>query len=197
MNKKIISKKELIKKINKLLSKNKYSHKDNLFFELLINLYLILNKVRKLAQIYIFNFEVSNNKKKILNFLNKYYPFYFIDNRNKDIRILIYSQNYNLNKLNKSFTKKFAKDLGNFYVCAGDLNKIYKKYKYLLRPVIGIFYRNKNKKILECELYAQMCPPLKCIKNFDKFKNIKNKLNKIIKKLNKNLNVYFEVQGGF
>ncbi len=155
-----ISKKDLIKKINKLLSKKNYTNKDDRLFELYINLYLILNKKRKLAQLFIHNQYNKPNLffKNMINFLNKYYPFYLIDDKLKyGTRILIHSQNYDLKKLNKSFTKKFAKDLGDFYVCAGNLNKIYKKYKYLLRPVISVQYKNKNNINIYCEIYAQMC----------------------------------------
>ncbi len=199
MDKKIISKSEIIKKINKLLSKKNYSNKDYWFFELYINIYLILIKKRKIAQIYIH--PIYNIPelfiKTIINFLNKYYPYYIFENEKNGFRILLHSKNYNLSKLNKTFTKKFAKDLGDFYVCAGDLNKIYKKHKYLLRPVISVSFNNKYKKEIYCELFAQMCPPQICIKNFDKFISIKNKFNKYLKKINKNLYVNFELEKNF
>ncbi len=199
MDKKIISKSEIIKKINKLLSKKNYSNKDYWFFELYINIYLILIKKRKIAQIYIHR--IYNKPelfiKSMINFLNKYYPYYIFENEKNGFRILLHSKNYNLSKLNKTFTKKFAKDLGDFYVCAGDLNKIYKKHKYLLRPVISVSFNNKYKKEIYCELFAQMCPPQICIKNFDKFISIKNKFNKYLKKINKNLYVNFELEKNF
>jgi hypothetical protein len=197
---KIISKKELIKIINKSLSKKSYNNKDYRFFELYINLYLILTKKRKLAQLFIHHKFNKPNLfiKNMINFLNKYYPFYLIDDKHKyGIRILLHSQNYDLKKLNKSFTKKFAKDLGDFYVCAGNLNEIYKKHKYLLRPVISVSYDNKYKKEIYCEIFAQMCPPQICIKNFDKFESIKNKFGKYLKKINKNIKVHFELQKSF
>ncbi len=201
MNKSIITKNELIKKINKLLLKKNYSNKDYIFFELYINIYLILIKKRKIAQLFLWKHNKFNKPllyiKSLTNFLNKYYPYYIINNEKDGYRFILHSKNYDLSKLNKTFSKNFAKDLGEFYVCAGDLQKIYKKHKYLLRPVISVSYYNKKNKELYCELFAQMCPPQICIKNFDKFISIKNKFNKYLKKINKNFYVNFELQKNF
>ena len=196
-----ITKKKIKTCINKLLSKKNYQNKDYRFLELYINIYLLLSKKRKLAQIYIHQ---KYNKpltllKRITDFLDKYYPFYIVENEdyggnNKFNRIVLYEKNYNIDNLNKTFSKKYAQDLGDFYVCAGNFEKIIKKYKNLLRPVIKIDFINKYNNKISFELYAQVCPIHILSKNINKLVNIKNNLNKIIKNINPKMFVYLEIQ---
>jgi hypothetical protein len=198
---KIITKKNIKTCINKILSKKNYTNKDFRFLELYIQIYLLLSKKRKLAQIYIhtkYNKPISLLQ-NIKQFLDKNYPFYIIDmedygGNNKMNRIVLYQKNYNINKLNKSYSKKYAKDLGDFYVCAGNFNKIIKKYKNLLRPVIKIDYMNKYNNKISFELYAQVCPIHILSKNINKLVKIKNNIKKIIQKINPKLFTYLIIQ---
>jgi hypothetical protein len=175
-------KKIIYKKIQKLLTKKKFNNKDTFLFEIYINIYLILHKKREISQIFV----DKKYSKSIIELLNKYYPFYKV---NKYVRFILYHPTYNIRNLNETFTKKFALQLGDFYKCAGNLNKIYKKYKILLRPVIIVIFKK-----MQFELYAQMCPPLICAKNLVFFEKITKKINKNLKNINKDINVIFDIQ---
>jgi hypothetical protein len=170
-------------KINKLLKKKYFNDIDKYLFEIYVHIYLILKKKRNIAQVFI---DLKYNK-KIIKFLDKYYPYYKLYYKKK---IILYDKNYNINNLNETFTKKFGLQLGNFYKCSGNLDKIYKKHKILLRPVIYVNYSNT----IGFELFAQMCPPLKCLKNLNFFKKITNKFSKTLKIINKNINVILDIQ---
>jgi hypothetical protein len=183
----MITKKELAKKINVLLKKKNYKDDDYDMFELYIQLYLILDKRRKLAQIATSRNPDENLYKKMIRFLKKNYPYYVM--RNDDRAILLYDSKYPIQKMNETYSKRFAEDLGDFYVCAGNLDKIDKKNKYLLRPSIDISYRNKNGKWIDTEIFGQMCPPSKCISNLKKFYKIVKQFQKYLMKINKNIRV--------
>ena len=167
--------------IKKLMLNKKYNEKNNLLFEIYINIYLILIKKRNIAQVTV---EIENNKaiKKILDKNYPYYEFYYR-------KLILYKPTYRINNLNTTFTKKYGKQLGNFYKCSGNLNKIYKKHKFLFRPVIQVSYKN----IFNFELFAQMCPVSLFLKNINFFKKIQNKYKIILKKINKNINVEFVI----
>ncbi len=182
----MISKKECIKKIHTLITQHSYSKLDSYLFEIYINIYLLLSKKRKLAQIYIYH-HIS----KIKNLLTRIYP-YFIYEKERSI-ILLHTPKYNVHKMNRTFSKKYAQDLGPFYVCAGNLEKIYKKYKYLLRPVIEISCKNKYGNSMAFELYAQMCPITVCIKNLQLFYKIQKKLRRDLKKISQEIYVDFTI----
>ncbi len=194
----MIKQEECKKLINKILHKKRFYKYHNYILELFVQLYLILTNKRKVAQII-----VPKNKKyapkitykRFIDFLDKYYKYYIINEEEYYYTFIIYHKKYNIHKLNKSFGKKYAQNLNNFYVCAGNLNKLYNTQKYLLRPVISVLHKN-NKKIY-FELLAQMCIPKICIKHFDKFIFIKNKYEKYIQKINKDLYVKFELQKSF
>ncbi len=192
----MIKKEECKKLINKILNKKRFYEYHNFILELLIQLYLILTNKRKMAQIFVHTkFSPKLTYKKLIIFLDKNYKYYYIRKEEVGYMIVIYHKKYNINKLNKSFGKKYGQNLNNFYVCAGNLNKLYNTQKYLLRPVISVSYNN-NKKIY-FELLAQMCIPNICIKHFDKFISIKNKYQKYLQKINKDLYVKFELQKSF
>ena len=137
----------------------------------------------------------------ILEFLNKNYKYYILKKHIYGTNFVIYHKKYNIHKLNKNSNKKYAKNLGDFYTCAtNNFRKNFDKYKYLVRPVISVSfypksYSSGNKRnIIYFELFAQMCPPQMCIKNFDKFILIKNKYQKYIKQINDKFHLRFELQ---
>ncbi len=193
----MISKIECKKIINRILNKKRYNEYDEFKLELYIQIYLILIKQRRIAQIYIDKEYTLHSKsiyKKIIKELNNKYEYYRTGSDKNSYRIIVYSKKYEIEKLNKSYGKKYAKDLGEFYVCADDnLRDMYKKNKYLLRPVISVEYKDK----LYVVLYAQMCHASMCIKNFKKFIEIKNKIKKQMEGINKKLNVKFELKKSF
>ena len=168
-------KKIINEKIQKILMKKKINDYNVFLFEIYINIYLILEKKREIAQVYMYKEYIEI----IIKLLNKYYPFYKIY---EEERLILYHPKYNIDNLNETFTKKFALQLGKFYKCAGDVDKIFKTHKYLLRPVIRVKYMNIN-----FELFAQMCPPSICVKNLDFFVKIAQNFDKILKKINKDI----------
>jgi len=168
-------------KIQKLLTQKKFNTKDTILFELYINIHLILYKKREIAQVSVDKIYI----KSCISLLNKYYPFY----KEFDGRFILYYPTYNISELNETFTKKFALQLGDFYKCSGNLKKIYKKHKILLRPVILVIFKKMN-----FELYAQMCPPLICEKNLVFFQKITKKFNKNLKNINKDINVILDIR---
>jgi hypothetical protein len=163
----------------------KYNEKNNLLFEIYINIYLILIKKRNIADVYI----EDKNIKEIKKILNKNYPYYkFYYNK-----LILYKSKYKIDNLNTTFTKKFGKQLGDFYKCSGDLDKIYKKHKFLFRPVIRVYYKN----IYIFGLFAQVCPIPLFIKNINFFIKLTNKYKSILQKFNKNINVIFLIDNSY
>jgi hypothetical protein len=181
---------EYLKNIKKILKKlmlnKKYNEKNNLLFEIYINIYLIIIKKRDIAQVTV---EIKDTKAitKILNENYPYYKFY------KNTILVLYNPTYKINNLNTTFTKKYGKQLGNFYKCSGNHKKMYKKYKFLVRPKIKIFYKN----IFEFELFAQMCPVPLFIKNINFFIKLTNKYKSILQKIDKNIFVGFYIDSWY
>jgi hypothetical protein len=173
--------KNIKKNIKKLMLNKKYNEKNNKLFEIYINIYLILIKKRNISEVIVEN----KNIKEITKILDKNYPYYQFYYR----RLVLYKPTYKIDSLNTTFKKKYGKQLGNFYKCSGDLNKIYKKHKFLCQPIINVYYKN----IFNFNLFAQMCPVSLFLKNFDFFKKIQKKYNSILQKFNKNINVIFIV----
>ncbi len=191
----MITKKECKQKIQTILQKRIYTKKDSYLFELYINIYLILSKKRKLVQIFIHKKHSSSfSSIQMIKIIKKSYPFFIYHKTNSGYRFILYDKKYNIQKINQSYTTKFAKDLGEFYVCAGNLNKILKKYKYIMRPVIQVSFENKFKKTIHFELFAQMCPPVLCAKNIKLFYQIRDLFQKYMKKINSKIQVDFEIQ---
>ncbi len=189
----MISKRECKKRIEKLVSKKKYSNIDFYLFEIYINIYLLLLKERKLAQISIYKRgDLFTIIPKIKKLLDKIYPYYMYEKDNNSL--VLYHKKYEINKMNRTYGKKYAKNLGSFYVCAGDLGKLYKRYTYLLRPLIRISYQNQLNHKIEFGLYAQMCPRTVLIKNLLFFYNIKKRLNRILNKIHPNIHAYFTIE---
>ncbi len=190
----MITKKELKKEINSLLKRKKYTNKVFRYFELYVNIYLVMTNKRKLTQLHFYKkYERGINYSHLKKLLNKIYPYYIMENDYETVRIVLYNKKYNIKKMNKTFTKKYAKDLGDFYVCAGDLEKMYKKHKILMRPKIVVRYINNKGNIIEFDLFVQMCPANKLTKNFAKMITIKNRFKKYINKINKDITMSVEM----
>jgi hypothetical protein len=171
-----------IKKIlKKLLLNKKYNEKNNLLFEIYINIYLILIKKRNIAEVVV---EIKNTK-AITKILDKNYPYYEFYYK----KLILYKPTYKIHNLNTTFKKKYGKQLGNFYKCSGDLVKIYKKHKFLFRPVIQVYYKN----IFNFELFAQMCPIPLFLKNINFFIKFQKKYKLILQEINENINVDFVI----
>lgn len=192
--KSVITKKECTKRIRKLLNKRNYTKNDSYYLEFYVNIYLLLYKKRKLAQIYIRKHHTSFSSTKMIKILKKSYPYFIYKKESFGDRFILYEPKYNIQKMNKSFTKKYAKDLGSFYVCAGDLKKIYKKYKYFLRPVIHVAYENKYQKEIKFELFSQICPPLVCAKNIKLFHKIRKSFQSVLQKIDPNITLRLVIQ---
>ncbi len=191
----MINKIECKKLINKILNKKHFYDYDNYIIELLVQLYLILTNKRKLAQIFVHkDYAPKSVYNKLLFFLNKFYKYYIIKEDKYGTYLIIYHKKYDVNKLNQKFGKKYAQNLGDFYVCAtNNINN-----KHLIRPVISVSYYSKPyrkyKNHIYFELYAQMCSAHKYVKNFDKLRAIKKRYQKYLSKINKRFLVQFEVQ---
>lgn len=183
----MITKNECKERIKEILEKNKYTLKEETLFELYLNIYFILDKKRKIAQVW-----TNRHRKLIKSILKKDYPYFICED---ETQFVLYDpKSYDITKINKTWTKKYAQDLGKFYVCAGNLEDIYKKHKKLLRPVITVFYYNTTtKSILECEILAQMCPIQTCLKNLDLFFDIRKEYQKYVNKINPYINIDFRI----
>lgn len=188
----MINQKECKKIINQILNEKRFYEYHNYILELLIQLYLILTHKRKIAQIQIHK---KNIYKIIIHFLNKKYKHYIVkDEGDYGYFIIIYDKKYDINKLNQKLGKKYAQNLGDFYVCAtNDINN-----KHRIRPIISVSYYSKPyrkyKNHIYFELFAQMCTPHKYAKNFDKLRSIRKTYQKYLSKINKGLLVQFEIQ---
>ncbi len=112
----MITKSECKKKINELLESKNIKNKE-FFFELYLNIYFLLDKKRRLAQLYIYKKRHPDIKSEdFTSILIKDYPFFILEENKEDIRFILYHPNYDITKMNQTFTKKYAKDLGDFYV---------------------------------------------------------------------------------
>ena len=97
----------------------------------------------------------------------------------------MYNQNkFDINKLDKTFSTKFAKQLGKFYVCASNN---YRSYNYQ----IMIYVQNKN---VGFPIYVQMCKKSMMIKNMDNILKIFNDVKKILLNLDNNINVLIQIE---
>jgi hypothetical protein len=145
---------------------------------LIVNLYLLYSNYRKVFQLELFNPNLLNQIKKILKTVKADYDIYPFKTKTGD-RIIVYNKDiFDINKLDKTFGKKFAKQLGEFYTCSSDN---YAKFDYQI--CISVF-NNKT----QGNLYAQMCDKNMIIKNISKYIKILNDIIEIKKKFNIKLN---------
>ena len=127
-------------------------------------------------------FKKEYNTLKIL-ILNKFnINLYTV--KDKHIRIIFYNPNkFNINDLDKTFGKRFAQQLGNFYICASDnftKNNSDGRTAIIARTNEPLLCKNGSKLDIYIEIYAQMC------KYFDITSKVNlNKIMKIFKPIQK------------
>ena len=103
-----------------LIYKKYYKTKNSHLLELLLNLYLMNCKYRNIFQIYLHNTKISKEINEILS--NISYTFIIVEEKN-DTRIIIYNKKlFNIDDLDITYGKKYAEQLGEFYVCATNNN---------------------------------------------------------------------------
>ena len=160
-----------------LIYKKYYKTKNSHLLELLLNLYLMNCKYRNIFQIHLYNIKISKEINDILD--NISYSFIIVKEKN-DTRIIIYNKKlFNIDDLDITYGKKYAKQLGEFYVCA---TNNYNNYHY--RIVIQVQGLNTS-----AELYAQVCKKKMIIKNINKIINILNDIKQLLYQLDKTLQV--------
>lgn len=160
-----------------LIYKKYYKTKNSHLLELLLNLYLMNCKYRNIFQIYLHNTKISKEINDILD--NISYSFLIVKEKN-DTRIIIYNKKlFNIDDLDITYGKKYAKQLGEFYVCATNNNN-----DHYYRIVIQAQGHNIN-----AELYAQMCKKNMIIKNMNKIINILNDIKQLFYQLDKTLQI--------
>lgn len=146
-------------------TKNKY------IYEIILQWYLIKQKMRNIALI-----QVSETKflPPLVKFMNENDISYKILDNTKMSSIkknfIIYNKKtFDIDNFDESNQKKFGELLGKFYVCASN------------------DFRNNNHRVVilfnNIEIFAQMCKKANIIDNFEKFYNIYLKLHKLFYKL--------------
>jgi hypothetical protein len=164
-----------------LIYKKYYKTKNSHLLELLLNLYLMNCKYRNIFQIYLHNTKISKEINEILS--NISYNFSIFEEKN-DTRIIIYNKKlFNIDDLDITYGKKYAKQLGEFYVCATNNNN-----NYYYRIVIQAQGLNTS-----AELYAQMCKKNMIIKNINKIINILNDIKQLFYQLDKTLQIEIKI----
>jgi len=158
---------KLLEKVSK-----KYINTNKMeILELIINLYLLYSDYRKVFQI---EFNKLNQIKKILKIVKADYNIYPFKNDSYS-RIIVYNKDkFNIDTLDLTFGKKFAKQLGEFYTCSSEN---YLNFNYQICISIS---NNKT----SANLYAQMCDKNMIIKNISKHMKILNDIIEINKKFN-------------
>ena len=164
-----------------LIYKKYYKTKNSHLLELLLNLYLMNCKYRNIFQIYLHNTKISKEINEILD--NISYTFIIVEEKN-DTRIIIYNKKlFNIDDLDITYGKKYAEQLGEFYVCATNNNN-----NHYYRIVIQVQGLNIN-----AELYAQMCKKKMIIKNMNKIINILNDIKQLFYQLDKTLQIEIKI----
>ena len=164
-----------------LIYKKYYKTKNSHLLELLLNLYLMNCKYRNIFQIYLHNTKISKEINEILS--NISYNFSIFEEKN-DTRIIIYNKKlFNIDDLDITYGKKYAEQLGEFYVCATNNNN-----NHYYRIVIQVQGLNTS-----AELYAQMCKKNMIIKNINKIINILNDIKQLFYQLDKTLQIEIKI----
>jgi len=155
----LINIKSLYTTIIKKCNKSNYK-----ILEFILNYYLLLKGIRDIFQL---DFYGNNHSKDLFKklIIDKYKINLYKDD--DDSRIIIYNNKFNIDNLDKTFGKKYAKQLGKFYVCASNEfgTKSKNKFYHTIRVTIEVslydslsnFNNNCSNKYREIELYAQMC----------------------------------------
>jgi hypothetical protein len=157
------------------------STNDSKLFELIINLYLLECNYRKLFQIHSKNMKIII---KLVNIIKKSKYNYKIFEINNYYRLIVYNKaKFNIDNLDKTFSSKFAKQLGNFYACASN---DFSSHDYQ----IMIHAQSIN---TGAPIYIQMCKKTMIIKNTSKILKIFDDIKKILSNLDDNLNVNIQI----
>ena len=171
----------------KLLEKVSKKYINTTKFEILgliINLYLLYSNYRKVFQVDLFNSNLLNQIKKILKTVKVDYDIFPFDKKNTSYRIIVYNKDtFDINKLDKTFGKKFAKQLGEFYTCSSDN---YTKFTYQISIYINNYKTATN-------IYEQMCDKNRILKNISKHMKILNDIIEIKNKFKLKLNITLEI----
>lgn len=163
-----------------LIYKKYYKTKNGHILELLLNLYLMKCKFRNIFQIFLHT-KISKEIKEILD--NIPYTYLIVEEKN-DKRIIVYNKKlFNIDDLDITYGKKYAEQLGEFYVCATNNNN-----NHYYRIVIQVQGLNTS-----AELYAQMCKKNMIIKNINKIINILNDIKQLFYQLDKTLQIEIKI----
>lgn len=167
----------------------------------ILNFYLLLKGYRNIFQI---EYRSDKTLKLIENiFLNKYDITYKLKRKLLSLhsykRIIVYNSNkFNINNLNNSLDKDFAKQLGEFYVCAGEIGLLNRIVIQIKKDTDNNNGKDNNKDIKQfftklfadfnIVLYSQMCNNISINdKNIDKLKSIAKDISMILQKFDKDL----------
>ena len=109
----LINIKNLYTTVIKKCNKSKYK-----ILEFILNYYLLLKGVRDIFQ---FDLNGDNDSKILFKklIIDKYKINLYKENNN-DGRNIIYNNKFDIDKLDKNFGEKYAKQLGKYYVCANN-----------------------------------------------------------------------------
>ena len=171
-----------IKDVYNDIIKNCSNNNFQFIIEFLLNYYLLLKGLRHIFQIQYESKEEYKMLKIII--IDKFILNLY---KGKGNRLIFYNPNkFNINELDKTFGKKYANQLGNFYVCATEFLTENVKYDgratIIARTDEPLLCKNGNKVYIYFAIYAQMC------KYFDitNKKNI-NKIMKVFKPIQKSI----------
>jgi len=161
----------------------KYKNKNNsLIIECILQLHLLEINFRDFAELSLYNLD-KNTISDFMIFIHKSKIPYF--EFNNGIIIIYKEGKFNIDNMNETFGKKYAKKLGDFYKCASNNFS-----KNDVRIVISLSRYNFN----SMKIYAQICSEKEITKNFTKIFDIYLKIFNIFKKFDKtlfcNINIY-------
>jgi hypothetical protein len=161
---------------------NNDNNDNKILLELIINLYLIQCKYRNLFQIIFHKNDKLDDINNILEITNSKFIMHAIDNTS-DIRLIVYNDKlFDINKLDKTYGKKFAQQLGKFYVCATNDSK--RAYKYQIQLIVTQY---------NIPLYSQMCKKNIISKNINLLLKMSNDIKKILFNLDKNITTSIKI----
>lgn len=170
----------------------------NTLLEFIINYYLLLKGERDIFQVFCIDKTYAIIDKYILskyniNFNDKHYKIF---ENVKYIRLVVYNpKKINIDELDINFGKKFANQLGKFYVCAKNDTENLKntsRIKIVANLIRNLpFYKN----IENIEIYAQDCKnnTIANTENYSKFMKIFVNIKKLLEDLDIYLTVSFTI----
>jgi hypothetical protein len=174
-----------VQQLIKLYADNK---KENpLRCEIILQIYLILQDVREIAQI---DFITITNINNIKSFLKKLPILYKFDVVKEDVRLILYKSEDAIVNLNETYGKTYAEQLGSFYTCA---SKDWKTHS--TRIMIEAF--DSTSTVSPFELYAQMCTDTMIEEHIGVFLKLKNTLQTALSKISTNIRVQIGISNKF